>query len=225
MPGSRRVSTVVCLGAFVVLCASAAAVSAWPRADETVSAEPTADGSDPAASAATDGPAPEVAPAKRAGSVTPERPLTARLPSGRVVPIRAVSTKRDGTLDVPEDITTAGWWRGGSRVGDPFGSLLVAAHIDSRTQGLGPYSELLSVQRGDRVRVTSRHLVQEFTVRSLRLVPQGSLSRQAWIYSPSGPPRLTMVTCAPPYDARRGGYQNLVVVTAAPVAVPDPRAS
>ncbi len=164
-------------------------------------------------------------PARRAGSVPPERPVAARLPSGRVVPIRAVSTRRDGTLDVPDDITTAGWWRGGSRVGDPFGSLLVAAHIDSRTQGLGPYAELLDVRAGDRVRMTSRHLVQEFTVRSLRLVPQGSLRRSAWIYSPSGPPRLTLVTCAPPYDASRGGYQNLAVVTGVPTSAATRRAS
>ncbi len=32
------------------------------------------------------------------------------------------------------------------RLGDPFGSTLVAAHIDSKTQGLGPYAELLSVR-------------------------------------------------------------------------------
>jgi hypothetical protein len=33
------------------------------------------------------------------------------------------------------------------------------------------------------------------------------------------------VTCAPPYDASRGGYQNLVIVTATPVTGPQARAS
>jgi hypothetical protein len=131
-----------------------------------------------------------------------------------------VSTRADGTLAVPEDITTSGWWRGGSRVGDPFGSMLVAAHIDSRTQGLGPYAELLTVRPDQRVRVTTKHLRQDFTIRSRRLVPQGSLAHERWLFSPSGQPRLTMVTCAPPYDRTRGGYQNLAVVTAVPVSDP-----
>jgi hypothetical protein len=136
-----------------------------------------------------------------------------------------VSTRPDGTLDVPRDISTSGWWRGGSRVGDPFGSVLVAAHIDSRTQGLGPYAALLTVRPGQRVHVTTRHLRQDFTIRSRRLVPQGSLTDERWLFSPAGETRLTLVTCAPPYDNSRGGYQNLAVVTAVPVADPVRRPS
>ncbi len=164
-------------------------------------------------------------PARRLSTlVTPEAPLATRLPNGRVVRVEPVSTGADGTLAVPEDITTSGWWRGGSRVGDPFGSMLVAAHIDSTTQGLGPFAALLSVRRDQRVQVTTRHLRQDFTIRSLRLVPQGSLTHERWLFSPSGQPRLTLVTCAPPYDKSRGGYQNLAVVTAVPVSDPVRRA-
>jgi hypothetical protein len=135
-----------------------------------------------------------------------------------------VGTRPDGVLDVPPDVRTAGWWRGGSRLGDPFGSTLIAAHIDSTTQGLGPYAQLLQVRSGQTIAVRSRHLRQTFTVRSLRLVPQGPLSRHPWIFAPTGGPRLTLVTCAPPYDAGRGGYQNLAVVTALPVGRPVRRA-
>jgi hypothetical protein len=157
-----------------------------------------------------------VVPARRVGAVRPERPLTSRLPSGKVVPVRPVASRSDGSLAVPDDLRFAGWWRGGSRVGDPFGSTLLAAHIDSFTQGLGPYAELLSVRPGQIVVLRSAHLRQAFTIRSLRLVPQGSLVSRRWIYSARGPLRLTLVTCAGPYDASRGGYQNLAVVTAAP---------
>lgn len=134
--------------------------------------------------------------------------------------MQPVSTRADGTLDVPRDVSSSGWWRGGSRLGDPFGSILVAAHIDSRTQGLGPFAELLTVPPGARVRISSARLRQEFTVRSRRLVPQGSLTGQRWIFAPTGRARLTLVTCAPPYDERRGGYQNLAVVVAEPVGRP-----
>lgn len=140
------------------------------------------------------------------------------LPSGRTVAVSAVGTTPAGLLDVPEDIDVAGWWRGGARLGDPFGSILLAAHVDSRTQGLGPFAELLTVDPGARVRLASSGLHQTFTVRSRRLVPQGSLVDDSWIFAPTGDGRLTLVTCAPPYDASRGGYQNLVVITAVPVS-------
>ena len=172
-------------------------------------------------SAASASPSPAT-PARRAGVVA-EAPTQVRLPSGTDVAVKAVSTTGDGLLDVPDDIRTAGWWRGGSRLGDPFGSTLIAAHIDSRTQGLGPYVQLLRVERGARIVVRSQHLVQRFAVTSLRLVPRASLADATDLFAPSGPRRLTMVTCAGPYLADRGGYQNLAVVTARPVTGPQRR--
>lgn len=164
-------------------------------------------------------------PARRVGAVTPEHPLSVRLPDGTTVPIRAVGTRADGVLDVPADVRSAGWWRGGSRIGDPLGSTLLAAHVDSTSQGLGPYASLLGVRSGQRVVVATATLRQVFRVTSLRLLPQGSLRGHTWVSSPSGPRRVTLVTCAPPYDASRGGYQRLAVVTAEPVGPPTRRRS
>jgi hypothetical protein len=176
-----------------------------------------------AATAAAGTPA-EVPRARRAPSVVvAEAPALATLPSGRQVVVRPVGTTAAGLLDVPSDIDQAGWWRGGSRLGDPFGSTLVAAHVDSRTQGLGPFAELLTVPRGARVVLASEHLAQTFEVRSRRLVRQGSLADETWLFDVSGARRLTLVTCAPPYDASRGGYQNLAVITAVPVSSVDRR--
>lgn len=159
----------------------------------------------------------EARPAERAGPPTAERPLSLRLPSGTVVRVRSAGTRGRGLLDVPDDVTEAGWWRAGARLGDPFGSTLIAGHVDAVDQGLGAFAELLAVREGQRLRVRSRGLEQTFTIRSRRLVPRGDLREQPDIYSVQGPRRLTLVTCAPPYLADRGGYQNLAVVTAVPV--------
>ena len=161
--------------------------------------------------------APPAAVAERVGSVVPEPPRGIRLPNGRRVVVRTVGTTRNGLLDVPADIELAGWWSGGSRLGDPFGSTLVAAHVDSRTQGLGPFASLLRVHAGDRVHVWSHGLRQAFEITSLRLRPQGTIGSASYLHSPKGPRRLTLVTCAGPYDAARGGYQNLAVITATPL--------
>ena len=120
--------------------------------------------------------------------MVPEPPRGIRLPNGRRVGIRTVGTTRNGLLDVPDDIELAGWWSGGSRLGDPFGSTLVAAHVDSRTQGLGPFASLLGVRAGDRVHVWSDGLRQTFEITSLRLRPQGTLGPGSYLHSPDGPP-------------------------------------
>ena len=159
-------------------------------------------------------------PARRTGTVRHEQPRSVRLPTGVVVPVRAVSTRTDGLLDVPDDIRQAGWWRGGSRVGDPLGSTLLAAHVDSTKQGLGPFAALLEVRRNQRFMVSSATLHQTYRATSMQLIERGSVLRHRWIYSASGGRRLVMVTCAPPYVPTRGGYQNVVVVTAVPLSGP-----
>lgn len=166
-----------------------------------------------------------VVPAQRVGGVVPEPPVSLTLPDGTVVRVRSVSTTSNGVLDVPEEIDDAGWWRGGSKIGDPFGSTLVAAHVDSLTEGLGPFAELLSVRPGQQVVVRTRTLQQTFEVRSRRLRPRGAISGASALHSPAGVRRLTLVTCASPYVPELGGYQNLAVVVADPVGEPTPRTS
>ena len=91
-------------------------------------------------------------------------PQAITLPDGRSMPVRVAPTTTNGVLDVPADIREAGWWNGGSRLGDPFGSTLIAAHVDSATQGLGPFVSLLRARPGDRVRLHSHHLQQVFVI-------------------------------------------------------------
>jgi Sortase domain len=175
------------------------------------SADPIAGSPEPATAAAP------AQVAERVGAVVPEPPQGIQLPNGRRVGIRAVGTTRNGVLDVPTAIDVAGWWDGGSLLGDPFGSTLVAAHVDARTQGLGPFASLLTVRPGDLVHVWSDGLKQSFEVTSRRLRPQGAIGPGSWLHSPEGARRLTLVTCAGPFDAARGGYQNLAVIVAEPL--------
>lgn len=190
---------------------------------------PAADGPAPnSMTSLTSGPAPDPTPAlraHRAGSVSPERPRWLRLANGVWVPVHAVDTRSNGILDVPDDIRAAGWWRGGSRIGDLFGSTLIAGHVDSFTQGLGPFAALLSERPGDRLVLRSRHLEQVFAVNALRLRPRGTIQRGSWLHSPVGRRRLMLVTCASPYIPSKGGYQNLAIIVATPVGDPHERPS
>lgn len=214
------------LAVWVALGAGMAALTmgvAPPSRPTTQEEGPVAEGR-PQADAKASGPlVVEARPARRTGTVRPEAPGAVRLPTGVVVLIRAVSTTTDGLLDVPDDIRQAGWWRGGSLVGDQWGSTLLAAHVDSTKQGLGPFAALLDVRRDQRFVLTSSTLSQTYRATSMRLLEQGSLLRHPWLYSASGSRRLVLVTCAPPYLPGRGGYQRLAVVTAVPVSAPTRR--
>jgi len=201
--------------ALAVVVSTGGAAPAGSGAAAPAPAEATSVSSDPAPGSAP------IAP--RSGSVVPEPPRVAVLPSGAAISVVPVSTTADGTLDVPADVDVSGWWRGGSRLGDPFGAVLLSAHVDSRREGLGPYVELLTVEEGDRVELASQHLRQEYVVTTLRLIGKDRLDEHPWVYAASGPHRLVMVTCAGPYDPDRGGYQRLAVVTATAVGAPTVR--
>ncbi len=138
------------------------------------------------------------------------------LPTGTEVPVRLAPTGGQGMLQVPDDITEAGWWTGGSRLGDSYGAMVLASHVDSTTQGLGPFAELLAVATGDEVVVASDGLRQAFTVQSVDVVPKTELDTRDSTFATDGPLRLVLITCAGPYEPDLGGYQNLAIVTAVP---------
>ena len=81
------------------------------------------------------------------------------------------------------------------------------------------------MRAGARIVVRSAHLRQVFRVTSLRLVPRAELAGDGEIFAVSGRRRLTMVTCAGPYDADRGGYQNLAIITAIPATAAAERST
>lgn len=169
--------------------------------------------------AATDAPTYDVTakPGAQAGSQRhPARPTLLRLPSDTDVPVRVAETSDRGLLKVPRDIRAAGWWDGGARLADAYGTIVIAGHVDSATQGLGPFAELLSAQPGDRIVASGRGVRQTFAVDSVDRVPKASLDTQDDIFAPSGRLRLVLITCAGQFDPARGGYQDLAVVTARP---------
>ncbi|MEJ7689459.1 MAG: class F sortase [Nocardioidaceae bacterium] len=125
------------------------------------------------------------------------------------------STSGTGELVLPQDINQAGWWDGSARLGDPYGAVVIAAHVDSVEQGLGNFSELLSTQAGATISVVSRDHRQDFKVVSARLVEKASLSGESPLYSASGERRLVLITCGGPYDPDSGYRDNMVVIAAA----------
>ena len=190
----------------VVLAAACEDASA-PRDAATVSPEPV----DTAAA----GRAHVAEPA--ASQVSAERPLNLRLPSGSLLAVDIAPTDPRGTLVIPELVARAGWWPGGARLGDPFGAIVIAAHVDSFADGIGPIAELLDAKPGDVVRLGARNLSQAFAISSSTFVPRTSLADHAATLSFVGAHRLVLITCGGPYDRARGGYRDNLIVVAGPI--------
>jgi hypothetical protein len=148
--------------------------------------------------------------------VVPERPTELELPSGRMLGVEVSVTDPRGRLSLPHDVDQAGWWRDGARLGDRFGAVVLAAHVDSFAEGIGPIAELLGAVPGDELHLRSRSLAQEYIVTSADLVPRDGLAGLAPALSFTGSHRLVVITCGGPYDAASGGYQDNLVVVAEP---------
>ncbi len=227
------------LVAVVTVVALVVGVAAWSLgggpssgSDPSDGPAPTLASSSPPTTAAGSDQASDPSPATPTFTVTatpgvpassqtrPLRPRAVTLPSATRVPVDVASTTTAGRLQVPDDISRAGWWDGGARVGDDYGAMVIASHVDSTTQGLGPFAELLDVTAGDQLTVRARGLEQSFTVERVRLVPKSDLDTSDALFSTAGAARLVLITCAGPYEPDNGGYQDLAVVTARPTGPP-----
>jgi len=88
--------------------------------------------------------------------------------------------------------------------------------VDSATQWVGPFAELLRARAGDRIAITGETATQRFVVDAVDLVPKISLDTREETFAADGPLRLVLITCAGPFLPAQGGYQDLAVITARP---------
>jgi len=207
-----------------VVLAAACEDASDPRDAATVSPEPVDTAVAPTPERSTAGRADRAHVAEPAASqVTTERPLNLRLPSGSLLAVDIAATDPKGTLVIPELVARAGWWQGGASLGDPFGAIVIAAHVDSFADGIGPIAELLNAEPGDVIRLEARNLSQSFAVTSSTFVPRTSLADHAATLSFVGAHRLVLITCGGPYDRTRGGYRDNLIVVAEPNSPPEHR--
>ncbi|GAB2907753.1 class F sortase [Streptomyces heilongjiangensis] len=162
-------------------------------------------------------------PTAPATSTAPTRPASAASPRwldiervGLHAAVEARGVAPDGSAEIPEDPQKVGWYRFGPAPGAPSGSAVMVGHVDSRTGDLGAFAALFDVRAGDEVTVR-RTDAPPVTYRVVARVRVDKDRLPASTFARTGRPVLTMITCAPPFDPERGGYQRNLVVTALPV--------
>ncbi|MDQ1287521.1 MAG: hypothetical protein QG622_1086 [Actinomycetota bacterium] len=123
----------------------------------------------------------------------------------------------DGSLVIPDDPAVVGWWNGGARAGDAFGSVVVAGHVDSARFGIGAMVELATVRSGEVVELRGDGRRRRYRVTGRRFLPQADLANRTEVFRQDVPPRLVLITCGGRFDPVRHRYEDNVVVTAEPM--------
>ena len=125
----------------------------------------------------------------------------------------------DGVLRVPEDVEHVGWWDGSARVGEPFGSTVIAGHVDSATEGIGFFARLLKIKAGDTITLRADSHQLKYRVTSVRTVAKQALATDSQAFRQTGRHRLVLITCTGNFHRDRGGYDSNLVVVGKPLGV------
>jgi LPXTG-site transpeptidase (sortase) family protein len=147
------------------------------------------------------------------GGGGPSRVKLARLGIDAQVSAIGIDMK-SGALGIPDNIKRVGWWRDGATPGAEAGTALLAGHVDSAKAGAGAFYALKSSRRGDLVTVTQGAKTLRYRVTTIKTMRKAALPTS--IYTRTGSPKLVLVTCGGPFDAKSGHYRDNIVVTAVP---------
>ncbi|WP_410607615.1 class F sortase [Amycolatopsis sp. lyj-109] len=228
-PRRGRLLTGFALGAATVLAAQfgATVFTAPPVAVVAGTALPAAGAAGAAAPVpspsptATASPAPAApaaqtpSPAAQTPSPPPQPPGTVRLPAGGTATLVRKDLGPGGELPVPTDLGQATWW--GASLDAAGGASVFAGHVNWRG-ATGPFAELWSARIGAEVTIVdSAGKTWRYRISQLVTVHKSDLPARAdYLFGPSGPHRVVLVTCGGRWVGGSDGYEENQVVIADP---------
>ncbi|MFF1817306.1 class F sortase [Kribbella sp. NPDC058245] len=162
-------------------------------------------------------------PSGRVGTPAPSQrirfvPTEVVLPGGAQAPVVPAGTVGD-QLQVPSGAQRVGWWDGGAEAGDPFGSVVLAGHVDTKTEGLGFFARLRKAEPGEYVVLRGGGRTATYRIDSKVSVPKDALATKSGAFDQTGAHRLVLITCTGAYDRNNGGYEDNLVVTATAIGL------
>jgi len=143
----------------------------------------------------------------------PALPVRLQIPAIAVsTPLVRLGRLPDGSIEVPHDWNTAGWYDRGPRPGQP-GPAVILGHVDSKT-GPAVFFRLRALRPRDVVRVglaDGRILV--FRVQRVQRYPKDEFPTEA-VYFPTLNRELRLITCGGEFDYAARSYRDNIVVYA-----------
>lgn len=118
----------------------------------------------------------------------------------------------DGSLEVPPDGASAGWYTGAPTPGE-LGPAIIAAHVDWEGEP-GVFYDLRSVQPGNEVEVTREDgVIAVFRVSRVEQFPKGAFPTDV-VYGDLDHAGLRLITCGGSFDRQARSYEDNIVVFA-----------
>ena len=143
----------------------------------------------------------------------PALPVRLQIPAIDVsTPLVKLGRLPDGSLEVPKDWGTAGWYDKGPRPGQP-GPAVILGHVDSKT-GRAVFYQLRALRPGDTVWVgLADGRMLTFRVQRVQRYPKDEFPTEA-VYFPTLNRELRLITCGGEFDYARHSYLDNIVVYA-----------
>ena len=144
-------------------------------------------------------------------------PVRLRIASLHIdAPIVAVGVDASGQMQIPPLVSQIGWYKYGPAPGATSGSIVLAGHVDSGTQGRGAFFYLRDIFQHAEVTITDRNGGRlSYMVIARETYPKSAIPLRT-LFAHTGLPRLTLITCGGAFNRTTRSYDNNVVVTAVP---------
>jgi hypothetical protein len=133
------------------------------------------------------------------------------------LPVKPVGVADDGWMELPSTAYAVGWYRFGARPADRAGTVVLAGHVDTKAEGLGPLAALRDVEEGVEMTLTAADgTARRYAVTDVEKIRKARVPLER-IFAREGRETLVVITCGGPYS-RSTGYRDNVIVMAAPVS-------
>ncbi|WP_250004836.1 class F sortase [Actinoplanes sp. M2I2] len=148
------------------------------------------------------------------GTLMPTSPPTRiAIPALRVeVPVIGLGQQPDGSMQVPDDAKTIGWYTKAPTPGS-LGPAVLAGHVDYKKQP-GTFAHLVDLTRGDTISIARQDgSTAVFTVARTERYAKNRFPSDA-VYGPIDHAGLRLITCGGDFDNTAGHYRDNIVVYA-----------
>ena len=127
--------------------------------------------------------------------------------------VQDVGVNAAGNMGVPNNFTDVAWYKAGPEPGAP-GSAVIDGHVDNGLGLDGVFKHLADIKVGDEIEVDSASGAKlHFAVSNISEYPYHEVPTVN-IFTTSGPPTLTLITCEGVWVQSDKTYDHRLVVTA-----------